>query len=953
MRVEMLGTARVVVGGEPVVALKPTMRDQALAYLAAEGAVSRDHLAFLFWPDIPDAAARHNVRQLLKRIRRLGWLVGFDVEGDDVRWSVTTDVADLQDAIACERWDDLPAVADLLPGFERNATVEFEGWLLGERQRIHDAWRSGLLAAAATAGDQGAPGRGASLLTPLLEDDDGGAVLARYMDLAARAGDGSSAVSAFDRVAARLRDEVGVEPPARVRQLADRLRSGHDDGPRADEGLIVGRGDEVTELAGLLSQPSCRLLTLLGPGGIGKSTLARMLLGRLAAGYRDGAAFVPLESVGDPEALPSAVAAILGITPDGRVDPVAQLTDALQGRELLLVLDNAEHLVDGWVVIPALLAACPRLRVVVTSRERLRLADEWIYAVGGLGEDEGVELFERRARRVAPEVTVDDADARAVCHAVGGSPLGIELAAPWLRVMSGHEIVAQIDRDPGTLSGGGRDAMARHRSVEAAMAHSWRLATPEERTAVEALSVFAAPYSRELAAAVADVAPTLLRDLVDKSLVQRRPDGRYASHPLVRQHAAACLSADEGRRRAVRHRHAEIVLARLHPEEPTSEQRALLDDALLAWQHATEDGDLELLRPTVHGLVTLLDAAGRYRHGLQLLTRAANSLHGDEPRARPTIAALHHGTAMLLDRLGRHREAATAAEAAIEAAAAAGEARLLVLAHVSLGWSRKWTDGDPAQYAATLDALPIAESLGDDEVVAMVLEGLGCSAPTLEECREHLLAGLGRRARRIVRADLLHSLGSVEWALGDGAAALRYLGEALAIARSEGHVPAMVASLTNLAFVRGEQGDLRTAQRLSAEAGALLGELEAMDLTVRAEVVAGEIDRGLGDAAGARSRMYRALRMASTIGNDALALRSLRLHGQLLVDAGQVDEGLRTLAFVLSRTDRRGDFTCEIINPRAWSESTACVEPSRLEDAQRWAGDRDLPRVVADVLAAG
>lgn len=952
VRVEMLGTARVVVGGHPPVGLKPTMRDQALAYLAYEARwIRRDRLGFLFWPDTPDSTALHNVRQLVKRIRRLKWLAGLEVEDDNVRWLVSSDVADLQDAITKQRWDDLPLAADLLPGLERNASLEFEGWLLAERQRVRDQWRSALISVAAAAGDMGEPIRGARLLKPLLADDDGDLVLARYMDLAARAGDPSSAVSAFERVAARLRDDHGVGPPARVRELADRLRSGHELSA-SNDALIVGRTDEVTELAGLLAQPSCRLLTLLGPGGIGKSTLARMLLGRVAAGYRDGAEFVPLESISDPEALPSAIAVALGLTLDGRVDPVAQLGHALRGRQLLLVLDNAEHLADGWVVISALIKACPRLRIVVTTRERLRLEDEWVYSVGGLGDDEAVELFERRARRIAPDVTVGRADALAVCRAVGGSPMGIELAVPWLRVMAGHEIVAQIDRDPGILSGGGRDALARHRSLEAAMAHSWRLATAEERIAVEALSVFAAPYSRELASAVADVSPTLLRDLVDKSLVQRRPDGRYASHPLVRQYAAACLSADDPRRRAVRHRHAEVVLDRLDPVETTVEHRALLDDALQAWEHATDHGDLELLRPAVRGLINLLDATGRYRQGLQLLTRAASRVGDEDPLGQATVAALHQGEATLLDRLGRHSEAAIMAQAAIEAAAAAGEQRLLVLAHLSLGWARKWIDGDPAQYAATKEAMPIAESLRDDDLLAMVLEALGCSAPTLEECRDHLLAGLALAARPDVRSGLYYSLGSVTWALGDHDAAVDYVEEALDIARSDGHVPAMVAALTNLAFIHAERGDLETGQRLSRESRALLGELEDVDLRIKAELVSGEIQRRVGDTADARSRMYRALQMARTIGNDAYSLRALRLHGQLLIDDGEVDEGVRVLAFVLSRTDRRGDFTCETTNPRVWEESTASLDPARREGAQQWAHDRDLTTVVADVLTA-
>ena len=149
------------------------------------------------------------------------------------------------------------------------------------------------------------------------------------------------------------------------------------------------------------------------------------------------------------------------------------------------------------------------------------------------------------------------------------------------------------------------------------MAHSWRLASPEERLAVEALSVFAAPYSRELACTVAEMTTTTLRGLVDKSLVQRRRDGRFASHPLVRQYAAARLAADDPRRRAVRTRHAHAVLGLLDPPpaDPTPDQISMVDDAVAAWRQAVETTDGELLHRCAEGFAALLDAVGRCGSG--------------------------------------------------------------------------------------------------------------------------------------------------------------------------------------------------------------------------------------------------------------------------------------------------------------------------------------------------
>lgn len=951
VRLEMLGTARVVLEDDEVLALKPTLRNHALAFLAFGGGwVHRDQLGFLFWPDTPDQTARHNVRQLLKRIRLLAWVDNFEVEGDNLRWAVPTDIDNLQRSIEEENWSELPhASAILLPGFERNASAEFEDWLLAERGRIGDLLRSAFLKAAADADEKGEPKRGMEVIEPLLADDDGYLVLPRYMELATKAGDRFAGLAAFDRVSTRLSTEYGAAPSAQAIALAERLR---DDGEKVSrsQSPVIGRSDDVAEIAGLLAQPACRLLTLLGPGGIGKSTLGRLIIDDLGNRFTDGSVMVSLETISDPTSIPSRIAAELSYDLDGRLDPVEQLVRALRDRHLLMMLDNAEHVPDGWPVFSRLLEACPELSLVVTSRERLRLRDEWVYPVEALSDEEGYELLTHLASRIAPEMTVGRDDGISVCRAVGGSPLGIELAVPWLRVMSCAEIVAEIDRDPTLLEGERPDSHVRHRSLEAAMSHSWRLASPELQQAIEALSVFAAPYSLDLAAQVAGARPKTVRDLIDKSLVRRLPDGTYASHPLVRQYAASRLAADDDRRRAVRDRHARAVLSLLDPPGQSVEYAGMLDDMMEAWHYAAEQGEGALLRRAVEGMAGLLESEGRFTEGLHLMQASLRVLPDDAISVRAAKAAVGYAEAKLLYSQGKHAESAAKAEQAIQEADEADDGYLAVLARLSLGWARKWIEGDPAQHALGVEALAKAESLGAEaHLVAEILNTLGCSAPELSVCRDHLIEGL-HLADPVLRVTILHNLGMVSWSLGESQAAIRHLEEARTIAESE-DIQSRFA-ISSLAFVHGQNGEVQKAGELAAlaESGShvmrVTGEIYVM-------LVSAEIRRMLGDHQGARERMRRALSMAHSLGNDPYRLRALRLQGQLLADEGRLEAGLRILALVLANTDRRGDFTCVILNPRVWEANADGADPSVVRDAMEWASNQDLEAVVAGVLADG
>ena len=962
VRARLMGPPRVVDGLDEH-PLRATLQGRALAYLAYTGAWEhRDRLAFLFWPDVPDDRARHNVRQLVKRIRRLAWLRGIEVEDERLRWSVETDVDALRVGGGHLPADLLAGLPELLPGLERGGTLEYVEWLEEERRRLRERWQSAVVRAADSVAARGDRARGAALLAPLLDIPGGEVVLPSYMEYASGSGDRLAAVRAYDRVSTRLRIEEDRPPPESAQELASRLRGGEPaaQGDSAGEpvpsGRVVARADEVAGVTSILAREDCRLLTLLGPGGIGKSTLAR-LVADAASSRSQETAVVSLESLADASAVADRIAVELGVRTEGPVDAADQLAGMLQGRDMLLVLDDVEHLSQAWVLFSRLVHDTDHLVLLVTSRVRLGLAEEWVHEVGGLRLHESLELLAVLCRRLGVPPPSPE-EATAIHEAVGGSPLGIELSAPWLRTVSGAEVASMIRADTEVLGGGPLDAAHRHRSVSVAMAHSWELASVSDRRAVEALSVFAAPCSADLAAAVADAAPPVLRRLVDMSLVQRRTDGRFASHPLVRGHAEAQLRLDPGRHRAVLRRHSRAVLERV--TSTTTPRPDLADDAVVALEHVVEEHDWAAVAAAADGVMAALRAAGQLRTGLQLVRSAVRRL-GTAPAGVVSggpAARLHVCEAYLLDDLGRHAEAVDAATRAVDAARRAGDGALLAGSLMALARAQKTIGGDEVQYRVAREAQAVADSDTDTDprLQVDILNALGCSAPDLVECRDHLRAGLGicRRERLGASETVLSAnLGAVLVCLGEGERGRSLIARAVERAREEGHRPLVVEFLADLAWAHAQVGDLDEAARCAEEAEDLLAASESGDLLVYTTVVAGEVALMRDDPAGARRRAGLALRWAHELGNEALLLRSLRLHAQLLLQQGDEETGLGVLALVVTGPTRKGDFTSEVINPRLWAQHTVGVAPEELAAARDWARVRSPLEVAAGLVDAG
>jgi predicted ATPase len=328
---------------------------------------------------------------------------------------------------------------------------------------------------------------------------------------------------------------------------------------------FIGRDRELAEIAKLLADPAHRLLTLTGPGGIGKTRLAIRASADAVKDFADGAFFVPLTHVSLSQSVGYAIGDALGLGFGSEVasarsvaDDLLQVRSYLRDRQVLLVIDNFEHVIGGASVVYEILQAAPRVKILITSRERLNVRGETVLAVEGMDfpewdtghvqtqlpkdprEFDAVKLFVQQAQFGKPDFSLTDEDMTLVtriCQQLEGMPLAVELAAGWTRVLSVREIARQIDQGLDFLTTARRDTSQRHESLRAIFEHSWNLLSEWEQQVYSKMSVFHGGFQKEAAIRVAGATLSLILSLVDKSLLQWNASGRYEVHELLRKYA--------------------------------------------------------------------------------------------------------------------------------------------------------------------------------------------------------------------------------------------------------------------------------------------------------------------------------------------------------------------------------------------------------------------------------
>jgi predicted ATPase/class 3 adenylate cyclase len=587
---------------------------------------------------------------------------------------------------------------------------------------------------------------------------------------------------------------------------------------------FLGRERELAELTTLIARDDVRLVTLTGPGGTGKTRLALAAAGASAEHFPAGVWWVPLSALNDPALVLASAAGVFGASGD--------LAEHIADKRLLLLFDNFEQLVEAAAEVGGLLARCPNLHVLVTSRELLQLPGEQAYPVPPLEPDEGVDLFLTRARAARPDFSDDDAIPE-LCARLDNLPLAIELAAARVRLLSPQQLLERLGQRLDLLKGG-RGVDARQETLRATIAWSYELLPPEEQQLFARLSVFRGGWTLEAAETVADADLDTLQSLIDKSLVRQRKE-RFSMLETIRQFASERLEksseADE-----LRHRQAEFFLALAEEAEPhlAADAGHWLDR--LEREHdnlrATLDWFLERGQPgSAQRMVGLLfDFWMIHGHFLEASRWADASLAADE---RPSLhrAAALPAAAWFASFTGQTDLARRRAEEALALARELGDFGLAARARHILGGleteAREWSKARDIY----LECLEDFTKVGDDHMVlvtrrslAWVYEELG----DIERCRqlhEENLEHARRVGHRRIEARALSMLATVALQEGRLESALEQRKASIAIDRELGSPVFIALGLAYFAELLLRLGRPRMAAELFARSDLIWSEL--------------------------------------------------------------------------------------------------------------------------------
>ncbi|HLO30924.1 MAG TPA: tetratricopeptide repeat protein [Anaerolineales bacterium] len=788
-----------------------------LSYLAVTNeSHSRETLAALLWPEYNQEAAFNTLRVSLHTLRKVFGEEWFCVDRDQIGLAKNSNV-----------WVDVQHFHNLVTGCQSHhhsradACVDCINPLTEAIQLYRGNFLAGLVLQSSTAFDDWQRFQNGTLLQETLSalkklvhchsaqgefsqaitytqqwlafDPLDESAHQTLMQLYAWSGQRSAALNQYREYCHILEKELAESPQESTEKLYQAIKEYRLPPPPTASNLLqftprsvilppvvsaspfLGREKELTEIAQILREPACRLLSLIGPGGIGKTRLALEVAVENASVFPNGIWFTPLVTVKSPELIASAVVNTLGLALEGEMDIRTQLFNHLRNRKVLLILDNFEHLVGGSDLVVEILKRAPGVKVMITSSERLNLQLEWLYQVRGLNSPENeedaieeysaVQLFLQSARRSNASFSLlatDRSSIVRICRFLEGMPLGIELAAAWTQMLSCQEISEEIERDLDFLSVSARDIPERHRSLRAVYERSWKLLSDDERNAMRKLSVFHGSFQREAAEQIAGVSLDLLSSLMNKSFLQRSLEGRYEILETLRKYVREKLGEDPRIYQETHNRHAEYYAAFLQAREARlkgirqiealEEISREIENIRLAWQCMVSHGNYLEIDRSQESLYLYYSMRSWLHEGVEVFGRAVETLRslvaiGEEPAGQKAmiLARLLARQGYFYDRIGRYEIARELLQESLSIFGDLGiqdemALPLRALARVSLDLE------DYAEARRLFEAsLEIYKQKDDQWGVVRCLDSLGFIALYLEEysqARQRLERGL-------------------------------------------------------------------------------------------------------------------------------------------------------------------------------------------------------------------
>jgi predicted ATPase/DNA-binding SARP family transcriptional activator len=1008
LSIELLGPPRIEHGGKPIV-VDTRKAIGLLAYLAlAPGPQRRSSLAALLWPDSDQAHARTALRRTLAALNKAIGREWLEVDRSAIclpaQPRLFVDVHRFRELLVQGRNSTnsvagcaglLPRLeeavnlyrADFLEGFTLADSPGFDEWQFfqaeGLRRELAQALQNLIHCHGQAQAYEAATtyARRWLALDPLHE-----AAHQQLIRLYMAQGHQAAAVRQYDECVRLLQEELGVAPAPDTTALYQQVKTTRAAGPVAAQPgaapaarlgsmattaiprlttSFVGRERELDEIARRLGNADCRLLTLIGPGGVGKSRLALHFAAERADQFSHGITFVPLAPVSSLDFLAPAIAEALRFSFYGPEEPLWQLANFLREKELLLVLDNFEHLLPGADLLAHLLDHAPAVKFLVTSQERLNLQEEWLLEVPGLACPNGnpahdiesysaVRLFLERARRVQSGFALADEEKPAVsriCRLVGGTPLGIELASSWVRVLSCREIAQQIETNIDFLETSLRNVPERHRSLRAVFDYSWQLLSAEERTVFRRLSLCRGGFRTAAARAIAGASLPSLMSLADKSFLRRTADGRYEVPEVLSQYGQMKLAQQPQEQEAVQAQHVhyftafvwerEAQLKGAGQKEALAELGEEIENIRQAWRWLLALPPEEMapvVEKAVEAFFLFYELRSWFREGLETMAATAAALAPRRPAAAGSRlwAELLARQASFCFRLSRYAEARELLARSLPILREAGHPDSLAFALYYLGIIEETAGSNDEAHRLQQESLDLYRAGGNDWGMANALNGLGNIAlgrGEYEQARAYYGDSLQRRrqigdrrgialclnnlgnlaqvvgntveAKQLFResADLkeelgderglalsLNNLGYMATLLQEYDEAEQQLQKSLALFREVGDRRGAAYSLTNLGNVAHDRGQHAAALAIYREALAIFEEInDRVGIAFCLEDLANAA-YALGDAQTARAHYRVALETAVAVPAPAVALDVVTSLADLFIDEGQLEK---------------------------------------------------------------
>jgi predicted ATPase/DNA-binding SARP family transcriptional activator len=953
LKMSCFGQLRIEMDGRLISHFDTEKARALLVYLAVEHEYpqQRSHLAGLLWSDLSEEQAMHSLRQTLSSMRKLfgdktASLPVLLIHRDSVQINpavnVWVDVREFRLMLAkayrhyqnqdkggwpnVRRLEQALALkqSSFLAQFQLKGSLLFDEWLLLTREDLDQSALEGLALLADIYERRGeyalARDTAQRILNIIPWDESTHTQLMRLFALDRQWG---AAINQYRMLRQVLQEELGVEPIRETLRLLEQIRAEavneqsvalqkHVERSHLPQvsAALVGRSLEMDEISDLLVDPACRLLTLIGPGGIGKTRLAIEIARQYEGVLKEGVYFVPLETVTTGDQVFIALAEAFDLLLTDQSNPNGRLIDFLREKRMLLVLDNYEQLMnDGQGAQPLadILKQAPGVKLLVTSRELLRLREEWVYPLHGLSypPDElpeampvsqaidsydALTLFSRRGRQARHDFVLDDAninDAVKICRALEGLPLGVELAAATMWNESCHsleeKIAAHFDGLDSTLS----NIDSRHRSLRAVFNISWQLLDASEQALFCRLSIFRGGFTSEAAQEVASAAPEMLDALVNQSLLRRASNARFRMHEVIRLYAGEKLNCSDCQfeNQEAHARYFLKFLAGLQASLRGKQQKAALDaiqqeigNARIAWEWGLNAGAFEDLRACLEPLYQFFYMRSRFTEGITLFMPAVKRL---EAMAATGSEQVQIDLAMALARIGGLAYCARETKLTFNYL----ERAFLILGenshHSELAFCRSLLGGAYLRAKEFLKAQDYAHKNLDyfrrtadllGECHSLYLLGLiNKRLGKMQDAKQYMLAtvaaGKKLEERRLLMAPF-NLLGDIACVEGDYAEAEALFLESLHIARDIGDIFYQAIVLNNLASVYHVIHDYDKALSTYKESLVICCKIGDRDGEAVALNNLGELALVYGEHARAIQLSERALSIAQQIGEE-------------------------------------------------------------------------------------